>query len=250
MVDQMMERKGVSAGNVTHEFLERKLEEAFTKAFNLHQQQRAPPAPAPAPAAIDVEAIHERELRRYKFQAILWGDGKYHRLPEGYILTCLANRDSATVARTPLQAYTRWHSSDGVQELPPLKVCDATDFSIKNQKRRFHEWSTVCRHIDRIYLRKFIFPPLRVPAKPSGEQIIAQFEKAMEIHYHIVAVFHPSANIRRKRRNGDVSKKLSTIYTEIRLTNKKIAHAKTIFRRTRGIMRLQKSVRAKLQNHV
>ena len=137
------------------------------------------------------------------------------------------------------------HCGDGVHELPPLKFCDGGDFSITNQKKRFAEWSQVCRTFDTLYLAKCAFPPQpRVPRTPTGTQLTQQFTKAIHVHYELVAVFHPSKKKRSQRRQGEVAKKLSTIYHEIRKLLPVVKRAKVLLERVRFIVLCQKMFRA------
>ena len=261
-VGELIDRKGLAAGNLTHDHLDERLDAAFHRML-AHYGIRGPrdddPQPEPEIADDSGEERDEREEMMHRFELLEWGDGKYHRLPEDYVLSRRAQINkknpllsTAAIRRTPLQAYTMWHAEDGVRNLPPLKYCDPHDFSLVNQKKRFNEWSQVCRHFDKVYLQKYApeYEGVRLPRKPTGAEILAQFERAIEIHYHMVTVFHPKKIIREKRRNGDVSKKLSTIYTEIRLMRKKVVKGKRMFAYVlfrMALISFQKRVRQKLQ---
>jgi hypothetical protein len=152
-------------------------------------------------------------------------DNKYHRMPEGYILTARATVRRAAITRTPREAYFRWHLPDdsgwdtptGRVRIPALKMTDTVDYG-GNQKKRFSEWAVVARTFDKLLLEK---KGIRVPPYPTGEQVASQFQQGFEMHLQEIRDWHPSLKKRRRNRNGDVAKKVSTINTEIRVIGKR-----------------------------
>ena len=81
------------------------------------------------------------------------------------------------------------------------------------------------------YLGVCAFPPqIRVPRLPTGVQVTRRFQTAIAIHYQLVSVFHPSPRKRKQRRQGDIAKKLSTIYTEVRVMRPYIVRAKKMYK--------------------
>ena len=141
-------------------------------------------------------------------------------MPQDYILTARATTKHPSVQRTPREAYFRWHlpkegymsEEHGLITLPAIKHTDCNDFN-KSQRKRFSEWGVVSKTFDKMLLEK---KGIRVPARPTGIQVASQFDAALQLHLREVCDWHPRMKKRRRNRNGDVAKKVSTIATEIR----------------------------------
>ena len=106
--------------------------------------------------------------------------------------------------------------NNGMVILPSLKHTGCLDYN-NSQKKRFSEWGVVAKTFDTLLLKEGI----QVPARPTGPQITSQFDEGLQLHLREVCDWHPSMRTRRRNRNGDVAKKVSTIATEIRNIKKR-----------------------------
>ena len=206
-MSKLLDEKGVSSGNVTRHQLDDAIDAAFER---FSAKFHAPAQPQVAAAAI---AAAGNQAEPPSFKLISWGDGKYHRLPAGFILTARASLTSAAVKRTPRQAYFRWHMPDLALMLPALKYTDCGDYSIKNQKKRFSEWRTVCAEFDKNLDRAGVTMSGNTP---TGFELRRRFEKAIEMHFYLVSHFHSNPRKRQQLRARNVAKVVSTIADEIR----------------------------------
>ena len=108
-VDEMLDRKGLESGSITKQFLELKLKEHAEMIKSLVKGETEIPLLPPGPE-MDVTGDDDHEeddddRSRYRYDYIKWQNGKYNRLPEGYILSRTANhkKNLTAIKRTPLQ---------------------------------------------------------------------------------------------------------------------------------------------------
>ena len=166
---------------------------------------------------------------------------KLHRLPEGYKLTHCATANEARKKRTARQAYVRWFFACERENLPALRKCNASDFSIKSQKARFFDWKKL---IDRIqwYLHNHK-DDSSIPKTEQEAQV--QFDKAIDIHYDIyVRNFHPASK-KRNRRCKKTNAAVSTVVEEMRLVQNTLTRISLLIKHWNAITSFQRVVKLK-----
>jgi hypothetical protein len=115
-IEEVLQRNGAAAANITPAGLARSLEDILTRILPHHliDPGNAPPNPAPPVAS---------------YQLYTWG-GSFHRLPEGYKFP------GASLAG----AFRLWFNGATEGNIPPFKSLEPTDFSDKNQRKRLSDW--------------------------------------------------------------------------------------------------------------
>ena len=221
-LEEVLERKGVAAGNCTKAMLDEAMKQACQQSFQNFMRWHS----AQTPVAVAETQPRRRNHTRGNQIMFNWNsDAKYHRMPGGYILSARATATRPAVKLTPRDAYFRWHLPDvegwtqpngDVVTLPALKYTDCHDYS-KNQLKRWSDWGIVAKHFDKLLLEH---AGIQVPQLPTGEDVSNQFDQALQLHLREVRDWHPSMSKRRKRQNGDIANKLSTILTDIRKVKK------------------------------
>ena len=98
-VEEVLERKGVSAGNCTREMLDNAISGAFQRFRDMYHAE----LPAANPPPQEPETNDGEHATMFLWET----DNKYHRLPENYILTARATADRGAITRTPREAYFR-----------------------------------------------------------------------------------------------------------------------------------------------
>ena len=188
---QLLDEKGVAAGNVTAAYLNESIQRAMRDVLTQFNGAPAPAAPPVAPVAPRV---------------YMWG-GALHRLPENYILTKRGTAAEPRQMRTPQQAYLRWHLSDRANGVPPLKKTKPHDYSIRAQRKRFSDWKILCETLDAL-----LPPELRAPTTAQG--CAQSFTAAYKCHCHLVKTLHAKKN-KRDRVMGRCSTTVSTVVSEM-----------------------------------
>jgi hypothetical protein len=123
-LEAVLERNGAAAANLTPQGVYSNVREAVAQAireFGPNFNQKAlPPPPIPLP--------------NYTYH--MWG-GKMHRLPAGFKLP------DVPVAT----AFRLWYQGNPVERLPPYRMFEPTDFSDRNQRKRFSDWKYMMKTI-------------------------------------------------------------------------------------------------------
>ncbi|OWZ08853.1 LOW QUALITY PROTEIN: hypothetical protein PHMEG_00018539 [Phytophthora megakarya] len=119
-MENVLERKGVAAGNITQELL-RSEKESLLKDIGLHRSNETEPA-----------AISSSPARTY----YTWG-GKFHRLPKQFEFPSI----------DPLSVWRLWRFGDTSRDYPPFKGILSDDLDTPKKKATLSEWSMMMRHI-------------------------------------------------------------------------------------------------------
>ena len=129
--DKLLDEKGALAGNITKAELRKAMQEIVTQTIESYERSHGRGIPEATVQQVD----------RLRPQWFRWSNGKWHRLPEKFVLTCIGTAEAGNIARTPLQGFLRWHMSDSSKGICPIRQCQTTDFSERNQRKRFSDWS-------------------------------------------------------------------------------------------------------------
>ena len=127
------------------------------------------------------------------------------------------------------------------ENLPALRKCNASDFSIKSQKARFFDWKKL---IDRIqwYLHNHK-DDSSIPKTEQEAQV--QFDKAIDIHYDIyVRNFHPASK-KRNRRCKKTNAAVSTVVEEMRLVQNTLTRISLLIKNWNAFTSFQRVVKLK-----
>ncbi|ETV69098.1 hypothetical protein H257_15068 [Aphanomyces astaci] len=125
-IEQLLEEKGVIAGNITHTMLEKMLKNTVKSIVESSTTSQA-------------QSPHENEECAVPRPIHNWG-GRWHMLPEDFLLP------SADVAT----AWNLWWCGSPSRGIPPLYRLDARDFT-KKQAKIFCEWSFAVHELQEIY---------------------------------------------------------------------------------------------------
>ena len=233
--DELMQRYGLAAGNVTYDQLKSTVSEALQAVLAQIGHRTCEQEPAPT------ESKRPNEI-------FMWG-GALHRLPKDYVLTARGTDTSPSTFRTAAQAYMRWHlpcRATGTG-LPALKKCSPQDFSLRNSRKRFSDWRILCNYLDGLLIDKWLVPRNHLAADltnsaPSPALHRRRVGIALEIHWQIVKTLHPH---KRKRRgtNFESALRVSTVLKDIRSVASQIKRIKRQIRCYHGITRLNEKVR-------
>lgn len=141
-LNDMLKETPIAAGQCTPEMV-LKLKECYVEQSSnmlailerIEKQFQAPPTQTPV-AAEETEEASETTL---SFPWFEWG-GQNHLLPEGFKLPNVKLRD----------AYCLWRRGApvGTSRHHPLQVTNERDYSIKSQRRRFHDFKYLMKKID------------------------------------------------------------------------------------------------------
>ena len=85
--------------------------------------------------------MDDSDAQIVKPQFFRWSNGTFHRLPENFILTSIGTSESSNVAKTSLAGYLCRNMPDYKNGICPIRMCEASDFAIKNQRKRFSDCS-------------------------------------------------------------------------------------------------------------
>jgi hypothetical protein len=116
-IEEVLQRNGAAAANVTPEGLYQTMERVMDRYM-------ATKAPLMAQAAV-IEQVSTKP----KYELKSWGGG-LHVLPEGYKLP------EVSVAT----GFRLWHLGNESEKLPPFRTFAPTDFSIKKERKAFSDW--------------------------------------------------------------------------------------------------------------
>ena len=240
VVSTVLDEKGVASGNVTQDMLDKTLTKAMDSVFARCQAAFDARRPAAAPVVQQPRADQDNTTG---FTLFRWEcDNKFHRLPQDYVLSARATVTSATVIRTPQQAYFRWYLPDLTIPVPALRFTDCYDYN-KNQRNLFCEWKCVTNRFDQ-YLLEAGPNPFNNRQHPTAEELSQRYSLAIKIHNEMVQVYHPDKRRRVKRRNGDIAKRVSTVYHELRKMTPYVKKAKKLLILTRALLPLQRQCKA------
>ena len=189
------------------------------------------------------EATIQDDLRKPP-QFFRWSNGKFHRLPEDFVLTCIGTSDVGDVVKTALQGFLRWNMDDCCLGICPIRQCDPSDFSKKNQRKRFSDWCTLFKGWD-VLLLKQGGQPLVGPSRRNAmmEDWIAEYNKIFAIHCTLIKFWHTSKAKRKKMQKNPASYqtlKISTTLHDLRNVTSSIKRYSRFFRAFRGMLRIQR----------
>ncbi len=126
-LEEMLQRNGAAAANVTPDGINRIVSNAIESALSKHlgtQGQFGQPA-----LTAQIEDTPT-------YQLYSWG-GSFHKLPLDYTFP------DVTVAA----AYRYWHIGSEEENLPPFKSLEPTDFSKSNERKRLSDWKYIMKEI-------------------------------------------------------------------------------------------------------
>ena len=195
---------------------------------------------APVPVAASASASENTDPKMFE-----WPDGSCHPLPLDYVLTCRGDATKAgeelKQARTPFQAYMCWHLPDLKNGICAIYNCSASDFSLRNQRKRFSDWGRFiriwhgCILMDRQKL---------MDAGHAGteKQFEYQFHKGFDVYVTWCKFLHPSRRKRQRiRKNPSIalSYKVSTVLTDMYKLRRVMKTLKLLFKlyRVQGFIR-------------
>lgn len=236
---KLLDEKGALAGNITRKELKDAMEEVVRTTLAEYQREHGPPRAA--------EAV---ELAIREPQFFKWSNGTFHRLPEDFILTCIGTSEAGTIARTPMQGYLRWNMADHSKGICAIRICDPTDFAIKNQRKRFSDWRRLFTCWKDLLMQHGVMPLMRDARRNATvDDWTSRFNLVFGIHCTLVKFFHPSKTKRQRiRRNACayMTLKISTTLHDYRAIVNVIAWFKRTIYRYLAIVRFQQAVRSRL----
>ena len=103
----------------------------------------------------------------------------------------------------------------------PLRQVHPSDFSDRNQRKRFCDWKFVCQHFEKLLVS--IGEPVMMSRDATILQVNRQFQLVYKLHTEQVKFLHPSKNKRRllRTRPGSAIQALvSTVAKDIRYVRK------------------------------
>ena len=194
-----------------------------------HNPNYIPDATAAASSSKPSEAMEPKLFK--------WADGSYHPLPEKYILTCRGDVDKPgeelKQARTPLQAYMCWNLPNLRTGICAIRNCCPEDFSIRNQRKRFSDWTRFVKGWHRIILLSG--QKIMDGRKPGTEaQWQKQFQKGFYVYVTLCKFLHPSRRKRKRIRSNPsiaMSYKISTVLTDLSVLKNMLYKIKCFFAR-------------------
>ena len=232
---KLLDEKGALARNITRSELKAAMEEVVRTSL-AEYRRLGPPVAA---EVVDLEIIEPQFFR--------WSDNTFHRLPEDFILTCIGTSEAGNIVRTPLQGYIRWNMADHSNKICAIRMCDPTDFAVKNQRKRFSDWRRLFTCWKELLKQHGIMPLTRDARRNATvDDWVQRFNLAFEIHCTLIKFFHPSkAKRKRTRQNvcAYLTLKISTTLHDYRAILKAIPKFQLKLRRYRGLVRLQRLCR-------
>jgi hypothetical protein len=146
-MEQVLEKKGVAAGNITRELLREEIRSLMVDAGMQQNKKNEQVDVRPPPA------------RQY----YTWG-GKFHLLPEGFEFPSI----------DPLAAWMLWWFGDTRRGYPPYNGISSEDLNTPKKKATLSEWSMMMRHIINAIESELAAP---MPSVRDEEHAIDLFKK-------------------------------------------------------------------------
>ena len=130
----------------------------------------------------------------------------------------------------------RWFFPCRREQLPPLRMCKGTDFSLSNQRSRFFDWMKLVSR-----LQFYLATHQGQCTEPKDEaDAMRQFDEAIAIHYDIyVRAFHPKSK-KRKRKLKKCTAAVSTVVEEMRLIDKQQKRIKRLYKAWSSAYKIQR----------
>ena len=207
----LLDEKGVAAGNCPRDVMQDMLKAGFDDMYRKLRREFSGGGQRAARTTV-ARRVDDKGYTWY-----CWG-GKFHRLPEDFVLSSRPSQERPGVFMTPQQAYLRWHQEDHRNgfKIPPLKSTNCSDYKTKTQKNLWSMWKLVCQKADE-YL---VSAGETLNPKPNADECSARWSRAINIHYEQIPFYHPSKRKRQQRRNGEIAKRVSTIAGEMKAMKK------------------------------
>jgi hypothetical protein len=143
-MSNLIEEKGVAAGNITKELLTTTLRNIIQQESLFRQQeQRLQEQPAP------------------KYKCYMWG-GRMHILPQTFVLPCV---DVKT-------AWQLWWLGNQQEQIPPYKDIKTCDLSTRAKKQKYSEWKVLMQHLEGQVKQKIRG---QLKEKPKPDEVAAWF---------------------------------------------------------------------------
>ena len=231
---KLLDEKGALAGNITKAELRKAMKEIVHETIASYERSRGRGIPEATVQQVD----------RLRPQWFRWSDGKYHRLPENFVLTCIGTSEAGAIAKTPFQGFLRWNMTDYSKGICPIRQCQTTDFSDRNQRKRFSDWS-ILYHAWETLMAEQNLMPLAGQARRNAtvDDWRQQFNQIWSIHCTLIKFWHPSEHKRRKmlkRPSSYLTLRISTTLHDLRLVRKSMERYSRFFRTYRGMLRIQR----------
>lgn len=198
-------------------FLQQQLRIAIEEALKLDRESRGY---RPRSTVVAESQPLNKEPLLFKWEST----GEHHALPEGFELTSRGTGTQPPQYRTPMQAYLRWFMPDKKAGICAIRDCSTSDFSDKNQKKRFCDWRIMVKALHQM---------LRDDGQhvmTTVESLIAtvddwalQFRRAWAVHMGNLLFLHPSKRKReiiRQRPQSALAYKVSTFVSDWRAINR------------------------------
>eukprot|EP00009_Paramoeba_aestuarina_P017775 CAMPEP_0201540720 /NCGR_PEP_ID=MMETSP0161_2-20130828/71093_1 /ASSEMBLY_ACC=CAM_ASM_000251 /TAXON_ID=180227 /ORGANISM="Neoparamoeba aestuarina, Strain SoJaBio B1-5/56/2" /LENGTH=368 /DNA_ID=CAMNT_0047948207 /DNA_START=3089 /DNA_END=4195 /DNA_ORIENTATION=+ len=151
----VLKENGVASGNVTREVLE----DVMKRMLEGDREQRRR----------EEEIIRRVDGDKEQWEAFLWGDGKFHRLPESFVFPHL----------TVFQCWNMWWCGNRGKKVPPFSLLDAVDVP-KRERKRFSDVRCIMREVMAVVKEKFGMDVMEI-RQLSGEQILELGQKGVEL---------------------------------------------------------------------
>ncbi|KAF0710697.1 hypothetical protein AaE_012419 [Aphanomyces astaci] len=147
-VREIVDEKGLAAGNVTREFFESTLTKAIADVVDVARAVSNPHRPHVDERAADYPVHH-------------WG-GQLHMLPKDFKFPSV---DLGT-------AWSLWWRGNPSQKVPPFRKICTRDLSLKSECKEFYEWKYIMGKLSSYYTAQHGNGP---NATASPEELIASF---------------------------------------------------------------------------
>ena len=231
---RLLDEKGALAGNITRTDLRRAMEEVVQNTIERYERTRG---------RHDIIAAQDPGADMVKPQFYRWSNNTFHRLPEDFVLTCIGTGETGNVAKTPLQGFLRWNMADYCHGICAIRTCEATDFAIKNQRKRFSDWKRLYNGWEALLVKQGVMPLLGQDRRNATvDDWTSRFQKVFELHCTLVAIWHRSKTKRqrvRKNPTAFMTLKISTTLTDYRVITNSIERFRSS-RGYRGLVRCQR----------
>ena len=162
----------------------------------------------------------------------------------------LGTAETSNIAKTPLQGFLRWNMDDCRNGICPIRMCEATDFAIKNQRKRFSDWRRLFLGWQKLLLEQGEMPLLGQDRRNATvDEWAKQFQIIFAIHCTLIKFLHPSKAKRKRMRKNPCSYltlKISTTLTDYRAVTSSIERFRCKLRRYRSLVRCQRWWRKQL----
>ena len=202
-ISRLLDEKGAMAGNFTrmqlHEEMRSCIKEVLLAQASVRQVRggvRREGAQRLDDSRVDDTHVRRRViLHEQEATFFHWKNGAIRRLPYNFRLTEEGDDTRAPLQATALQAYLYWCLPNGAAKVGPLRQCTTSDFSDKNQKKRFSDWKRFANFLHTYIIRD---KPSRSLHYHDVQAVTDQFTLGMGIHMIHVKYLHPS-KLKRKR---------------------------------------------------